>query len=124
MSTLHLDEIEAAGFSGFCEDRGGYVAHEDVFLRKYRHWRGRSGRSYVFSVYAPDACPAYEDAVVIVAARGKALACVDLGPLPEAELAGLRRRYAKQADVEFQIHLLADRSADRRALIADLTPDA
>ncbi len=123
MSTLRLNETETASFPGFCEERGGYGAQEDVFLGKYRHWRGRSGRSYVFSVYAPDACPAYEDAVVIVAARGEPLICVDLGPLPEATLAGLRRCYG-QAGVEFQIHVLADRSADRRTLIADLTPGA
>jgi hypothetical protein len=124
MLTLRLDETETTAFPGFCEDKGSYLAHEDVFLRKYRHWRGRSGRSYVFSAYAPDACPAYEDAVVIVAARRGTLACVDLGPLPETTLAGLQRRYATQADVEFQIHVLTDRGADRRALIADLSPDA
>jgi hypothetical protein len=110
-------------FAGFCEDKGDYVAHEDMFHSRYRHWRGRSGRSYVFSVYAPDDCPAYEDAVVMLAFRGKALECVDLGPLPLTTLESLRRRYAGP-DVEFQIHVLADRSADRRALIADLTPDA
>ena len=108
---------------GFCEDSGGYLAHEPVFLRKYRHWRGRSGRSYVFSVYAPEDCPPYEDAVVMVVARGKALACVDLGPLPLSTLEALRRG-CDGRDVEFQIHVLADRGADRRALIADLTPAA
>lgn len=123
MSTLHLNKAETAAFGGFCEDRGAYLAHEDVFLRKYRHWRGRSGRSYVFSVYAPDFCPAYEDAVVIVAAHGRVKACVDLGSLPETALGALGRAYG-QADVEFHIHVLADRSADRRALIADLSPDA
>lgn len=120
MSILH-DETTNAAFPGFCEDKSGYLAHEPVFLRKYRHWRGRSGRSYVFSVYAPDDCPAYEDAVVMVVVHGKALACVDLGPLPLTTLEALRRRAAR--DAEFQIHVLADRGADRRALIADLTPD-
>jgi hypothetical protein len=123
MSRLAFDEAKASAFAGFCEDKGGYVAHEEMVLARYRHWRGVSGRSYVFSVYAPDACPAYEDAVVLVASRGKALDCVDLGPLPLTTLEGLRRRYAAM-DVEFQIHVLADRGADRRALVTDLTPDA
>jgi len=123
MPMLAFDETETPAFSGFCEDKGGYVATEELFLARYRHWRGASGRSYVFSVYAPDDCPAYEDAVVMVAARGRALACVDLGALPLTTLEGLRRRYADR-DVEFQIHVLADRGADRRALIADLTPAA
>jgi len=123
MSFLAFDETKAPAFQGFCEDKGAYVAHEEIFLARYRHWRGISGRAYVFSVYAPEDCPAYEDAVVMVAARGRALLCVDLGPLPLTTLERLRRRYGGM-EVEFQIHVLADRGADRRALIADLNPDA
>ena len=123
MSMLAFDAAETLAFSGFCEDNSGYVAQEETFLARYRHWRGVSGRAYMFSVYAPDDCPPYEDAVVMVASRGEALCCVDLGALPLTTLEALRRRYAGWP-VEFQIHVLADRSADRRALIADLTPAA
>ena len=109
---------------GFCEDASDYLAHEDWFNRKFRHWRGRSGRAYVFSVYAPQECPAYVDAVVIVAARaGAALACVDLGALPDVRLCELRRRFADLLDeVEFQVHVLTERQGDRLSLIADITP--
>ena len=120
MAFLAFDEAAAPDFAGFCEDKASYVAQEQMFLARYRHWRGASGKSYVFSVYAPDDCPAYEDAVVLVAARGRALDCVDLGALPLTVLESLRRRHAG-AEVEFQVHVLAQRGADRRALIADLT---
>lgn len=123
MSMLTFDKVKNSASAGLCENKGVYVAHEERFIARYRHWRGVSGRAYVFSVYAPDDCPAYEDAVVLVASRGKALCCVDLGPLPLAALERLRRRHWGPG-VEFQIHVLADRGADRRALIGDLTPDA
>jgi hypothetical protein len=114
--------LAAAAQGGLCESESAYIAHEHVFLAKYRHWRGRSGRAYAFSVYAPGDCPAYADAVLLVASRrGAALACLDLGEFPEGALARLRRRFALQ-DVEFHIHVLAERAGDRRALVEDLAP--
>ena len=121
------DDSGAGAAGAFHEGESRYLAHEDMYLRKFRHWRGRSGRSYAFSVYAPTDCPAYENTVLVVAARGGAevLACLDLGPFPEARLFKLRRRLAARlADVEFQIHVLAERQRDRRALIADIAPSA
>ncbi len=117
------DTAETLG--GFCEDAKADGGDAEAFNRKYRHWRGRSGRSYVFSVYAPTECPPYEDAVLIVAARrgGGVLARLDLGPFPEARLAKLRRRFAERLDeLEFQIHVLAAREGERLSLIDDLTP--
>lgn len=111
---------------GFHEGESRYLAYEDMYRRKFRHWRGRSGRSYAFSVYAPAECPAYENTVLVVAARGGAevLACLDLGPFPEARLFKLRRRLGERLDgVEFQIHVLAERQGDRQALIDDIAPD-
>jgi hypothetical protein len=124
-----FDEFEDAvsgSMRGFDEGGSEYRAHEDLLRRKYRSWRGRSGRAYMFSVYSPFDCPAYEDAVLIVASRdentrGGALAWVDLGRFPETELSGLRRRFADRLDaVEFHIHVLADRCGDRRRLIEDV----
>ena len=107
---------------GFDEGGSEYRAHEDLLRRKYRSWRGRSGRAYMFSVYSAFDCPAYEDAVLIVASRGAdALAWLDLGRFPEAELSALRRRFADRLDgVEFHIHVLADRCGDRSRLIEDV----
>ena len=120
------DDRSAGALSGFHEGESRYLDHEDMYRRKFRHWRGRSGRSYAFSVYAPAECPAYENTVLLVAARngGEVLACLDLGPFPEARLFKLRRRLGERlADVEFQIHVLAERQGDRRALIDDIAPD-
>ena len=109
---------------GFHEAGDEFLAQEDWFSRKFRHWRGLSGRTYVFSVYAPKECPAYADAVVIVADRWSgALACVDLGPWPEARLGELLRLFHDRlAEVEFQVHVLSKGQGDRRSLIADIIP--
>ena len=114
------------GNRAFHEAGDEYLAHEDWFTRKFRHWRGRSGRNYVFSVYAPKECPAYADAVVIVAdGHSGALACVDLGSLPEARLGELKRLFEDRLDeVEFQVHVLSAGLADRRSLISDIIPRA
>ncbi len=110
--------------AGFREGETAYLAYEDWYLRKFRHWRGRSGRSYAFSVYAALDCPAYENAVLIVAdgGGGPILACVDLGAAPEARLIALRRQFRERfGQLEFQIHVLAEGPGERRALIDDLS---
>jgi hypothetical protein len=80
----------------------------------------------VFSAYAASDCPAYENAVLIVTSRRdgvSVVACLDLGAFPESRLARLRQRFAGRLDeVEFQIHVLAERETERRSLIEDLTP--
>ena len=98
-------------------------AVEQTLFARFRHWRGRSGRSYVFSVYAPAECPAYEDAVLMIVSRHDgALACVDLGPLPEVTLSQWRGFYRDRlSELEFQIHVLSDRAPERRALMEDLS---
>jgi len=120
-----VDFSSDMGARGFREDEAVYLAGEDLFQRKFRHWRGRSGRFYVFSAYDPRECPAYEDAVLLATPRrggeSGALACVDLGSLPEARLSELLRLFADRLDeVEFQIHVLAERQVERASLIADL----
>ena len=125
MSGLAYSVKSALPPEGFCEGDTAFLGCEDLYLAKFRHWRGASGRSYVFSVYSQQECPAYEDAVLLAASRrgGPALACVDLGPLPEASLSELRRLYADRLDeVDFQIHVLANRAVERRALIEDISP--
>ena len=116
---LAFDFAAAAGPG----DRDG-KAGESLLFGRFRHWRGRSGRSYVFSVYAPQECPAYENAVLmIVARRGGPLACVDLGAVPELTLSHWRGLCRDRiGEVEFQVHVLADRAAERKAVIEDLSP--
>ena len=121
------DENAGSALGSLHEDESRYLAHEAMYRRKFRHWRGRSGRSYAFSVYAPTDCPAYENTVLVVAGRGggEVLACLDLGPFPEARLFKLRRRLGGRLDdLEFQIHVLAERQGDRQALVDEIAPAA
>lgn len=94
---------------------------------RFRSWRGVTGRRYVFSVYAPRDCPAYDHAVVIVAATDDAgdrtaLLIADTGCFPEIVLARAAAQWSGAgAGVEFHVHLLAPSPAARRAVIADLS---
>ena len=100
--------------------------------RRFRHWRGESGRRYLFSVFplAPsvhgEEVPRFADAVVMAVARDatgerRILAIDETGALPELfyESARLRAAAAAGAD-EVHVHLLSDTAASRMAVVADL----
>ena|SRR5579883_439717 len=95
---------------------------------RFRYWRGASGRRYVFSVYDPASCPAYEDVVLIAAAvtesgERRILSIVDTGALPELAVARARGIAASPATrIECHVHLLAGSRAERAAAIDDLRP--
>ncbi len=97
---------------------------------RFRSWRGASGRRYIVSVYDPQACPAYCDAVLIAAAvdldgRRRALAFVDTGVFPEPVVARAAKSLSRIAErVEFHLHLLAASPAERRAALDDLSAAA
>jgi hypothetical protein len=99
----------------------------DALEARFRSWRGTSGRRYVFSLYRPHNCPAYSHAVMIVAtvnAAGErtAVFIADTSCFPEIVLANAAEKWMKvEAGIEFHIHLLANSTAERRALIADLS---
>jgi hypothetical protein len=91
---------------------------------RFRSWRGSSGRRYVFSVYDAQTCPAYENALMIVAEAtaegGRRLISIgDTGCLPDLALAKARRVGAG-AGLEFHVHLLARSRVERIAAISDL----
>jgi hypothetical protein len=95
--------------------------------QRFRHWRGASGRRYIFSVYDPSACPSYDNAVLIAAARddngeARILFLTDTGALPEISLARAKEEVAAFGAAEFHIHLLAATRTERSALIEDLKP--
>ncbi len=100
---------------------------DDALAARFRSWRGASGRRYVFSVYEPFGCPAYSHAVIVVAAVDAAgdrtaLLIADTGCFPEIVLANATSRWMRaDAKIEFHVHLLANSSAARVALIADLS---
>ena len=93
---------------------------------RYSHWLGASGRRYMFSVYAPAACPAYCDAVLVVAkvdayGRRSIVAIEDTGEFPDPAVSRAARiARAAGGKVELHLHLLAASRAQRREAIADL----
>jgi hypothetical protein len=91
---------------------------------RFRSWRGRSGRRYTFSVYDPLSCPAYEQAVLIVAATGgdgerRIVLIGETGCFPDVALAKAARLQASYREIEFHVHLLARSRAERAVVIAD-----
>ena len=100
--------------------------------RRFRHWRGASGRRHLFSVFpigapAPgEDAPRFADAVVMavgVDASGerRILAMDETGPLPELfyDSERFRAALARGAD-QIHVHLLADCAAGRAAVMRDL----
>jgi hypothetical protein len=102
----------------------------DTLSPRFCSWRGASGRRYIVSIYEPQLCPAYCDAVLIAAAVGAdgrrhALALADTGVFPEPLLARAVRALSNGPErVEFHLHLLAASSAERRAALDDLAAAA
>jgi len=102
----------------------------DTLSPRFCSWRGASGRRYIVSIYEPELCPAYCDAVLIAAAvdadgHRHALALTDTGVFPEPLLARTVRALSNGPErVEFHLHLLAASSAERRAALDDLAAAA
>lgn len=103
---------------------------DEPLAARFRAWRGASGGRYVFSVYEPLDCPAYQHAVILVAAvdgagERKARCIVDTGWFPEIVLANAATTWMGAGiTIEFHVHLLANSPAGRQALIADLSHPA
>ena len=97
----------------------------DMLEGRFRSWRGSSGRRYTFSVYDRDSCPAYEHAVMIVAAvlsdHGRRMIFIgDTGCFPEIALSEAAKPRPAEGAIEFHVHLLARSRAERIAVISDL----
>ncbi len=96
------------------------------FAGRFVSWQGITGKSYVFSVYAPADCPAFCDAVVVAVGRDqrgdpRMLAAFDSGPFPEPVLARVQRKFGGWRNgLELHVHLLARTASDRRDALADL----
>jgi hypothetical protein len=102
----------------------------DTLSPRFCAWRGASGRRYIVSIYEPQSCPAYCDAVLITVAVGidgrrRALTFADTGVFPEPLLARMARSLPAAAGrMEFHLHLLASSSSERRAALEDLAAAA
>jgi hypothetical protein len=93
---------------------------------RYSQWLGASGRRYLFSVYDPSSCPAYSDAVLVLAkvdevGRRTILAIEDTGDFADPAVSrALRAASRCDGAVEVHLHLLASTRLARRDAIADL----
>ena len=100
--------------------------------RRFRHWRGASGRRYLFSVFPVDSpgllerCPRFDLAVVLAVQHGPEdrrdiLHLDQTGTVPEMFFAGsqLGAAVAMGAN-EIHVHLLAENAEARMAILDDL----
>jgi hypothetical protein len=116
--------------ANFVNNRALSALAGDPLANRFRHWRGASGRRYIFSVYDLASCPAYDDVVLIVAAvarnNRRIVFIADTGALPELTIERAKQMAAAlNCPVEFHVHLLASSRAERAAVISDFssTPD-
>jgi hypothetical protein len=121
-------QAPANAWTRFVDNRELSALAGDPLAGRFRHWRGLSGRRYIFSVYDQPSCPAYDDAILIVAAveaneTRRIVFISDTGALPELTIARARKAAAAVGGpVEFHVHLLAGLRAERRAAMEDLRP--
>ena len=115
------------------DDRGGRecpALSRTPMASQFFSWRGLSGKSYVFTVFAASYCPAFCDVVLLAVARDergarRILMGLDTGAFPEPVLARAERELSVHADaLEFHVHLLARSLGERRAALADLKAEA
>ena len=100
--------------------------------RRFLHWRGVSGRRYLFSIFplqraaSIDDAPRFHDAVVLAVVRDAAgdrriLVADETGALPDLFYASAELRGAVAAGAnEIHVHLLAESVDGRAALLRDL----
>lgn len=125
--------VASKGRSGFAEGESALagLAGSDL-SRRFRHWRGISGRRHLFSVFpVRDAgtggeLPRFSDAVVLAVGPGpcgerRILMIDDTGADPGPFYDGARLRAALTAGAdEIHVHLLTESRVGRAALIRDL----
>ncbi|RYB06671.1 hypothetical protein [Lichenibacterium ramalinae] len=140
-SRLEASRLDAPVFDAPRRDTSRLVAASAAPLaglagtalaRRFRHWRGGSGKRHLFSVFplgAPcpgEEAPRFADAVVLAVGRDAAgepciLAMDETGPLPELFYDSARFRAALAAGAhEVHVHLLTDSAAGRAAVLRDL----
>lgn len=99
-----------------------------ALARRFHSWRGAGGRRYVFTVHdeAPADWPDYADAVFALVLRGpdgarRLLLAWESGDAAAVDLAQLLAgERAAGGGLELHVHLLADTTFARRAVLADL----
>jgi hypothetical protein len=91
---------------------------------RFRYLRGASGRRYLFTGIATEELADFRSAVVLLARREpRGLRAVTVGLLDANGSPSATDRWPATLprDAVVLVHLLADREADRAAIVADLT---
>ena len=133
--TLHRYRAGTSSFDreGCPDDRALVGLAGSSSARRFRAWRGGSGRRYVFSVFpmgagvaALDGVPLDQEGAVIAAVRAMDGALhplwIDLAGGPEHAWRTMEpyRVLAGRRDCELHVHLLADGRTARRSVVDDL----
>ena len=93
---------------------------------RFFSWQGRSGKSYVVSVYPALDCPAFCEAVLLAVAhddRGgrRIVAAFATGAFPEPVLSRAARAFAASIEtLDFHVNLMGTTPGERRMILADL----
>ena len=92
---------------------------------RFWYWRGASGRRYIHSIYAADACPPLPGAVYVAVCRNggecRAVAVGRLSSFWDGSLAGLAGAGLAGVDAdEIHVHLLARNADEAEAVLDDL----
>lgn len=95
------------------------------FASRFVYWTGGSGRRYIHTVYAADACPPLPGGVYVSVVRNPGGACepVAAGRFPKSfalGLAGSPDDPRREGRREIHVHLLARSDADGEDILADL----
>jgi hypothetical protein len=95
------------------------------FGDRFRYFRGKSGRRYLFTLINRDELADFRSAVVLLARRTPGgLRATSVSALDDAgrPMGSDCWPPIVPADCRVLVHLLAEREEDRRAVVADLTP--
>ena len=96
------------------------------FATRFVYWGGASGRRYIHTIYAADACPPLPGAVYVSVARAANGHCraLAVGRFPKLQAFNLARPAADGAMAgganEVHVHLLAEGEAERQTIVDDL----
>ncbi|MFO1032665.1 MAG: hypothetical protein U1E15_00665 [Hyphomicrobiales bacterium] len=92
---------------------------------RFWYWHGASGRRYIHSVYAPDACPPLPGAIYVAVRRqGNLRVALSVGrftPFWDGTVMSLEAGHvARWGADEIHVHLLASSARDAEDVLADL----
>lgn len=95
-------------------------AAEAGITDRFRYFRGRSGRRYLFTRIEPEAVGDYERALIVLTQdRGEGERIIWVDPRAARNAVPVPAAVLAQADAVY-VHLLATRAEERRRIAADI----